>query len=229
MADELILIIDDDKTSAQVLKKHLEGKNLRVEIANSPEEGLRQAYRLHPQLVLLDIMMPAMDGLEVCKRLRELSDVPIIFLTAKTEKETVIKGLELGADDYVTKPVDADILHARIRSQLRRMPKADTKDELLFDDGHLKINLMTREVFSSDEEVQLTPKEFSLLSVMAREAGRVITREDLVKKAWNDEYAESIDNLKLYIHYLRKKIETSPARPKYILTSRGVGYRFIER
>ncbi len=228
MAGELILIIDDDKASANLLMKHLEAKGQQVALAYGAEEGLRQAYRLHPNLIVLDIMMPGMDGLEVCKRLREMSDVPIIFLTAKPEKESVIRGLELGGDDYVTKPMDYDILFARIRSQLRRSPTTDQKDELVFDSGNLRINLMTREVISAGNEVQLTPKEYSLLSVLAREAGKVITREDLVKRAWGDEFAESVDNLKLYIHYLRKKIEVSPERPRYILTSRGVGYRFIE-
>ena len=223
---EKILVIDDEETTVKLISFLLERKGYEVVKAYRAEEGLRKAYRTHPDLVLLDIMMPDMDGWEVCKRLRELSDVPIIFLTARTETEDIVRGLELGADDYVVKPYDNDELVARVRAHLRRAPKSDMVEELVFDGGKFTINLMNREVTVRGEEQHLTPKEFALLSVLARNAGRVVTRKELVTEAWGQEYGDAIDSLKLYIHYLRKKIEEDASSPTYILTSRGVGYRF---
>ena len=227
MSDK-ILVVDDEETTVDLLSILLEHKGFEVVKAHRAEEGLRKAYRTHPDLVLLDIMMPDMDGMEVCRRLRELSDVPIIFLTAKTDTEDIVKGLELGADDYITKPYDNDELIARIRAHLRRAPQSNVTEELVFDGGKFRMNLMNREVTVRDEDIHLTPKEFSLLSVLARNAGRVVTRKELVTEAWGQEYGDAIDSLKLYIHYLRKKIEAEPSHPKYILTSRGVGYRFAD-
>jgi DNA-binding response OmpR family regulator len=223
---EKILVIDDEETTVKLISFLLERKGYEVVKAYRAEEGLRKAYRTHPDLVLLDIMMPDMDGWEVCKRLRELSDVPIIFLTARTETEDIVRGLELGADDYVVKPYDNDELVARVRAHLRRAPKSEMVEELVFDGGKFTINLMNREVTVRGKEQHLTPKEFALLSVLARNAGRVVTRKELVTEAWGQEYGDAIDSLKLYIHYLRKKIEAEPSTPTYILTSRGVGYRF---
>jgi len=229
MTQEKILVIDDEETTVQLLAILLEHKGFEVIKAYRADEGLRKAYRTQPDLVLLDIMMPAMDGYEVCRRLRELSDVPIIFLTAKTDTKDIVKGLEMGADDYVVKPYDNDELVARIRAHLRRTPRQQLQEELVFDGGRFRINLLNREVSVNGEPRHLTPKEFSLLSVLARNAGRVITRKELVSEAWGSEYADAIDSLKLYIHYLRKKIEKDPDRPQYILTSRGVGYRFANK
>lgn len=223
---EKILVIDDEETTVKLISILLERKGYEVVKAYRAEDGLRKAYRTHPDLVLLDIMMPDMDGWEVCKRLRELSDVPIVFLTARTETEDIVRGLELGADDYVVKPYDNDELIARVRAHLRRAPKSDMLEELVFDGGQFTVNLMNREVTVRGEEQHLTPKEFALLSVLARNAGRVVTRKELVTEAWGQEYGDAIDSLKLYIHYLRKKVEVDPSHPQYILTSRGVGYRF---
>ena len=174
-------------------------------------------------------MMPDMDGWEACRRLRELSDVPIIFLTARTDTEDIVRGLEMGADDYIVKPYDNDELIARIKAHLRRAPKNKMVEELVFDGGRFTINLMNREVRVDNKLQHLTPKEFALLSLLARNAGRVLTRKELVTEAWGQEYSDAIDSLKLYIHYLRKKIEKDPSRPEYILTSRGVGYRFANK
>jgi two-component system KDP operon response regulator KdpE len=223
---EKILIIDDEDTTVDLLSILLTHKGFEVIKAYRAEEGLRKAYRTHPDLVLLDIMMPDMDGWEVCRRLRELSDMPIVFLTARTEIKDVVKGLEMGADDYIVKPHDNEELIARIRAHLRRVPKNSFSEEMIFDGGRFRVNFLNREVVVDGEQRHLTPKEFGLLSVLVRNAGRVVTRSDLVTEAWGPEYSDAIDSLKLYIHYLRKKIETDPTRPKYILTSRGVGYRF---
>ncbi|GAB4474971.1 MAG: response regulator transcription factor [Anaerolineae bacterium] len=229
MAGEKILIIDDEDTTVKLLSILLEHKGFEVIKAYRADDGLRKAYRTHPDLVLLDIMMPDMDGWEVCRRLRELSDVPIIFLTAKTDTKDIVKGLEMGADDYIIKPYDNEELVARVRAHLRRAPKQAVQEELVFDGGRFRINLLNREVTVDGEQRHLTPKEFALLSVLARNAGRVITRKELVTEAWGGEYADAIDSLKLYIHYLRKKVERDATRPEYILTSRGVGYRFANR
>lgn len=226
---EKILVVDDEQTTVEILSLVLNRQGYDVIKAYRAEEALRKAYRMHPDLVLLDIMMPEMDGWEVCKRLRELSDVPIIFLTARTDTEDIVKGLEMGADDYIVKPYDSDELIARVRAHLRRAPRNKLVEELVFDGGRFTINLMNREVNVDGEQQHLTPKEFSLLSLLARNAGRVLTRKELVTEAWGEEYSDAIDSLKLYIHYLRKKIEKDPSRPEYILTSRGVGYRFSNR
>ncbi len=223
---EKILVIDDEPVTVDLITLLLERRGYEVVGATRAEEGLRKAYRTHPDLVLLDIMMPDMDGWEVCRRLRELSDVPIVFLTARDDVRDVVKGLEMGADDYIVKPYDNDELVARIRAHLRRAPKPSVAEELVFDSGNFRINFISREVRVRGNPVHLTPKEFNLLGVLARNAGRVITRTELVKEAWGPEYTDAIDSLKLYIHYLRQKIEQDPQHPVYILTSRGVGYRF---
>lgn len=225
---EKVLVIDDEETTVKLLSILLESNEFEVIKAYRAEDGLKMAYRHHPDIVLLDIMMPDMDGWEVCARLRELSDVPIIFLSARTDTNDIVKGLEMGADDYVVKPYDGDELVARLRAHLRRAPESSMSEELVFDGGYFRINFLNREVTVGEEVQHLTPKEFSLLSVLARNAGRVLTRQELVTKAWGEEYADAVDSLKLYIHYLRKKIERDPNRPSFILTSRGVGYRFAD-
>lgn len=226
---EKILVIDDEEPTVQLIAMLLERRGFEVIKAYRAEEGLRKAYRYQPELVLLDIMMPDMDGWEVCKRLREMSDVPIVFLTARGEVRDVVRGLEMGADDYVIKPYDNDELVARVKAHLRRSPRPNMSDELVFDGGEFRINFMNREVYVRNEIKHLTPKEFNLLGVLVRNAGRVVTRTELVTQAWGEEYADAIDSLKLYIHYLRQKIEVNPNQPDYILTSRGVGYRFVNR
>lgn len=226
---EKILVIDDEETTVQLMTMLLERRGFEVIKAYRAEEGLRKAYRYQPDLVLLDIMMPDMDGWEVCKRLREMSDIPIIFLTARGEVRDVVRGLEMGADDYVVKPYDNDELVARVRAHLRRSPRPNTSEELVFDNGDFRINFMNREVYVRNEIKHLTPKEFNLLGVLVRNAGRVVTRTELVTQAWGEEYGDAIDSLKLYIHYLRQKVEINPQQPDYILTSRGVGYRFVSQ
>lgn len=226
---EKILVIDDEETTVELLRMLMEKRGFEVIKAHSAEEGLRKAYRHQPDIVLLDIMMPDMDGWEVCKRLREMSDVPIIFLTARGEGKDIVRGLEMGADDYVIKPYDNEELIARVRAHLRRSPKPNMSEELVFNGGEFRINFMNREVRVRNETKHLTPKEFNLLGVLVRNAGRVVPRNELVTEAWGEEYGDAIDSLKLYIHYLRQKLETDPERPEYILTSRGVGYRFINR
>ncbi len=226
---EKILVIDDEEPTVQLIAMLMERRGFEIIKAFRAEDGLRKAYRFQPDLVLLDIMMPDMDGWEVCKRLRDMSDVPIIFLTARGDVKDVVKGLEMGADDYVVKPYENDELVARVRAHLRRSPRPNMSEELTFDNGAFRVNFMNREVWVRNELKHLTPKEFNLLGVLVRNAGRVVTRTELVTKAWGEEYADAIDSLKLYVHYLRQKLETNPQQPEYILTSRGVGYRFVSR
>jgi len=226
---EKILIVDDEEDTVHLISMLLEKRGFETIKAFSAEEALRKAYRHQPDLALLDIMMPDMDGWEICKRIREMSDVPIIFLTARSDVKDVVRGLEMGADDYVTKPYDNDELVARVRAHLRRSPRPNMSEELVFDEGEFRINFMNREVWVRNELKHLTPKEFNLLAVLVRNAGRVVTRTELVTQAWGEEYGDAIDSLKLYIHYLRQKVETNPQQPDYIVTSRGVGYRFVNR
>ncbi|QPC84354.1 response regulator transcription factor [Phototrophicus methaneseepsis] len=228
MSDK-ILIIDDEEPTVQLISMLLEKRGFETIKAFRAEEGLRKAYRHQPDLVLLDVMMPDMDGWDVCKRLREMSDVPIIFLTARDDVKDVVYGLEIGSDDYVVKPFNNDELVARIKAHLRRSPRPNMSEEMIFNDGDFRINFMNREVWVRNELKHLTPKEFNLLAVLVRNAGRVVTRNELVTQAWGEEYSDAIDSLKLYVHYLRQKIENNAQQPEYIVTSRGVGYRFVNR
>jgi DNA-binding response OmpR family regulator len=222
-----ILVIDDDDNTLWLVSALLQHQGYEVLKTPSPLEGLKMAKDQKPDLVLLDVMMPEMDGWEVCRRLREFSEIPILFITAKTAIKDVVKGLEIGGDDYVVKPFDNRELIARVKAHLRRGKDSRNVEELSFGNGDLHINFLTREVTVRGQLVELTPKEFSLLSLLAQNSGRVLTRGELIAQAWGPEYGESNDSLKLYIHYLRKKIERNPARPDFILTSRGVGYRFV--
>ncbi|MCC6566079.1 MAG: response regulator transcription factor [Chloroflexi bacterium] len=226
---DTVLIVDDDETTLRVLELLLARAGYEVVRAGSAEDGLRKAYRFQPDIVLLDVNMPQMDGWEMCHRLREMSDVPILFLAASASSEDVVRGLELGADDFIAKPFDPQELLARIKAHLRRAPRSAPSEEMAFDDGDFRVNFLNREVYVRDQLCHLTPKEFNLLGILVRNAGRVVAREDLVRQAWGEEYGDAIDSLKLYIHYLRRKLEIDPNHPSYIVTSRGVGYRFMTR
>ncbi len=224
-----ILIINDEKPTADLLSELLKGQGFEVYNAVCAQAGLRMAYQHQPDLVLLHVILPNQDGWDICRQLRDLSDMPIIFLSANAAKSDVIKGFELGADDYITKPFDDDELVARIKARLRRAARGGLSEEVIFDQGAFRINFINREVWIRNTLKHFTPKEFSLLAVLVRNAGRVVARGELITDAWGEEYADAIDSLKLYIHYLRKKVEVNPQQPEYIRTSRGVGYRFVKR
>ncbi len=226
---EKILVIDDDDNTLWLIGTLLQHNGFQVLKTASPMDGLKIAREDNPDLVLLDVMMAEMDGWEVCRRLRETSEVPVVFITAKSAMKDVVKGLEIGGDDYIVKPFDNRELVARVKAHLRRARDKRNSDELVFANGDLRINFMSREVTVRGQVVELTPKEFSLLSLLARNAGRVLTRGELIAQAWGPEYGDATESLKLYVHYLRKKIERNPERPDFILTSRGVGYRFAAR
>jgi DNA-binding response OmpR family regulator len=225
-----ILVIDDDENTCWLVSTLLQHNGFQTVTSASPTEGLRLAQEQSPDMVLLDVMMPEMDGWEVCRRMREFTEAPIMFITAKSGIKDVVKGLEIGGDDYIVKPFDNRELVARVKSHLRRQSSDNrATDELAFSNGELQINFLTREVFVRGKSVELTPKEFSLLSHLARNAGRVLTRGELIAHAWGPDYNDTTESLKLYVHYLRKKIERDPEHPDYIITSRGVGYRFAAR
>jgi DNA-binding response OmpR family regulator len=221
-----ILIIEDDLTLSQLLAGHFSAKGFEAHSAPDGQEGLRLAYETHPDLVILDIMMPGMDGWQVCQRLREMSNVPILILTAKGEQEDLIRGLKLGADDYVKKPFDLTELELRIEAISRRIQSAPSNEPEVFDDGTLKIDLERRLVMRGGRAVHLTPTEFRLIGYLIRNRDRTVPHDELLREVWGPQYAEDTANLSVYVRYLREKIEALPGDPDYILTEWGVGYRF---
>lgn len=222
-----ILVVDDDFALTNTLERVLKGSGYVPVTAHTAEDGLRFAISQQPDLALLDVMVPSMGGWELCQRLRALSDMPIIFLTALGNVENVVRGLETGADDYMVKPFSHSEILARINAQLRRMRPAETPSQRFsFGKGALTIDLAARLVQTAGQSVDLTPREFELLSALVCSAGRVIPTADLVRQAWGLDDSDALDNIKPYIHYLRKKIEVDPASPRWIVTVRGVGYRF---
>jgi two-component system response regulator MtrA len=224
-----ILVVDDDIALTKTIERILIDAGYAVVLAHTAEDGLRIALSEQPHLVLLDVMVPHIGGWETCRRLRELSDIPIIFLTALAEVENVVRGLEMGADDYLVKPFQHKELLARIKAHLRRM-QATTKPvrPFVFGDGALVVDLPAHRVESNGRKVELTPRESELLAALVGNAGRVVSTADLVWQAWGLKDSDAVDNIKPYIHYLRKKIEVDPASPRWILTVRGVGYRFAD-
>jgi two-component system KDP operon response regulator KdpE len=228
---QTILVIDDDPDLRLMLKAQLERRKHRVVVASSGRDGLQKAYQARPDLVILDIMMPGMDGWEVCRRLRELSSVPIIMLTARNMQGDVVKGLESGADDYLVKPFSAAELDARIQAVLRRSGSRDgagISRTSFYSNGYLTIDFDRRIVKVENTSIDLTPTEFKLLSCLVRNEGRVLPHRYLLTEVWGPEYADEVDYVKLYIRYLRLKLEEDPSDPIYIQTEWGIGYRFSE-
>jgi DNA-binding response OmpR family regulator len=227
---EKILVIDDKKEMTWLLERALSEEGYEVIVAHDGQEGLRQAYAFRPNLVLLDVMMPRMDGWDMLRRLREFSDVPVIMLTSVGTEDDKVHGLSIGADDYVTKPFGMQELKARIRAALRRAALAQSSESplLSFNGGELTIDPASHTVTVRGQVVDLTPTEYRLLVYLAYNAGRVLTYNQILESVWGPGYDESLSNVKLYIWYLRRKIESDPADPVYIQTQRGVGYLFAK-
>lgn len=221
-----ILVVEDDVPLSQTISQLLREANYWPMVTHTAEEGLEQAQEFEPDLILLDVMVPSMGGWALCRQLREFTAVPIIFLTALTDTQDIVQGLQLGADDYITKPFNNAEFLARIEAHIRRHQQNQPTAKLAFGDGEIQINLDSRRVLIRDEPVQFTPREYSLFSVLVQNAGKVLTIEELLTEAWGEEYAQTRTNIKPYIHYLRKKVEEDPAAPRWIVTVRGVGYRF---
>jgi len=227
MEKEIILIIDDDADLARIVQLSLDREGYQTVIATSGLEGLQEAYRVQPNLVILDIMMPGMDGWEVCRRLVEISNVPILMLTAKGTEADIVKGLQLGADDYLTKPFSVAELVARVQALLRRAAsQSETDRSSIFSIGNLTIDLNRRLVMRDGELVDLTPTEFKLLECFVTHRDRVLPHRFLLTEVWGPEYIDETNYLKLYVRYLRRKLEEDPADPQLIVTEWGIGYRF---
>ena len=223
-----ILVVDDDPTLLRFLQDFLREEKYSVIAAANGNEALRQAYREHPDLVVLDVMMPGMDGWEVTARLRELSDVPIILLTAKSSEADKLRGFGLGVDDYLTKPFGFAELNARIQAVLNRARHKPLSERNLLQIGDLEVDLDRREVRRGGQTLTLTPTEFRLLEVLARNAGKAVAETELVREVWGAYRQENTTTVRRYIFLLRKKIEPQPDEPRYILTVRGYGYRLEE-
>jgi len=227
--DRLILVVDDEPRMIQFIRMNLELEGYRVVQASNGLEALDKVRDELPDLVILDVMMPDLDGFETLRILRETSDVPVIMLTVKSEEDDIGRGLGLGADDYVNKPFSPRELSSRVQALLRRseLPATVEKTEIRIDD-RLTIDFARREVIVEGERIQLRPTEYRLLYHLVNNAGWVVPHETLLQKVWGYEYRDETHYLRLYITYLRQKIEQDSAHPQYILTERGIGYRFVD-
>ena len=223
-----ILIVEDDDTVREALSAGLESEGYEVILSDNGLDGLEQAKEEGPDLILLDLMLPEMDGLSVCRALRRDSDVPIIMLTARGTEMDKIVGLETGADDYVVKPFSLGELLARIRSLLRRTRNDKQENQMQLTSGNVSLDLTSRRVSKDDAEVHLTQKEFNLLAELMRNKGAVLSRDLLLEKVWGYSYVGNTHTVDVHIRWLREKIELNPSKPVRIVTVRGVGYRFEE-
>jgi two-component system KDP operon response regulator KdpE len=229
LKDRLILVVDDESRMVRFIRMNLEVEGCRVIEASDGIEALKKVREEIPDVVILDVMMPNMDGFETLHELRKFSDVPVIMLTVRDEEEDRIRGLELGADDYLSKPFSPRELVSRIKAVLRRAEMAPSMHKALLkiDDG-LSIDFARREVIVRGKRVKLRPTEWRLLYHLVSNAGWVMSHEVLLSKVWGPEYRDAHHYVRLYITYLRQKIEEDPSHPKYILTERGMGYRFVD-
>jgi len=222
-----LLLVDDDTALLKTLHMYFTRAGYETSSASSGTEGLRELYRFHPDLVILDIMMPQMDGWETCRRIREMSNVPIIILTARIQETDRIIGLRLGADDYIGKPFSVKELEARVEAVLRRSKQTrdGVEGHVLYITEDLVIDAERWEVLRNGQHVELTAIELRLLFYLAENAGRVLSHRQILEQVWGPEYVNNTDYVKLFIWRLRNKIEVDPAEPRYILTERGIGYR----
>ncbi|MEO6724243.1 MAG: response regulator transcription factor [Blastocatellia bacterium] len=221
-----ILVVDDETQIARVLRRGLSARGYEVQTASDGEEALNVFSQWPANLVITDLSMPQMGGLELCRRLRKLSQVPIIVLSVKGEERTKVEALDAGADDYITKPFGIDELLARVRATLRRAPTATEREVKEITLGDFHVDLEARTVAARGEEVHLTPKEYELLVYLIRRAGKVLTHRVLLGAIWGGDYTEQTEYLRVFVGQLRKKIEVDPAKPRYILTEPWIGYRF---
>jgi two-component system, OmpR family, alkaline phosphatase synthesis response regulator PhoP len=222
-----VLVVDDDKKTVGLVKLYLERDGYKVDVAYDGDEGLHQARELHPDLIVLDLMLPGKDGLEVCRTLRGESDVPIIMLTARTTEEDILCGLGFGADDYVTKPFSPRELAARVRTVLRRLPdQAMLRGPAEINAGDLVVNFQKHEALLAGRLLRLTPIEFKLLGVLVKEPGRTFSRAQLIESVLGYDFDGFDRTIDVHILNLRRKLESDPASPKMIKTIYGIGYKF---
>lgn len=227
-----ILIVDDDPAMVRLIAQVLTRKGYEVMESNNGQDALRLLYSSKPDLVLLDVVMPTMDGWQTCSRIRDVSaTIPIIMLTGRHKTEDdVVRGLDYGADDYLLKPVGNKELAARVQAMLRRaeLPSSmeDQGKDSSFSDGYLTVDMTQRKVIVDGKRIKLTPIEFRLLALLLQNTGRILTHQQLLEKVWGWEYVDDLDYVRIYISHLRRKIEPDPSLPKYIITEPGVGYYF---
>ena len=223
-----LLIIEDDADLVKALELYFSRAGYEVVTAANGLEGLQVLYKERPDIVILDIAMPKLDGWEVCRRIRELSQVPIVILTARVQEDERVKGLKLGADDYVVKPFSLKELDARLEAVLRRARAArPIKEGVIFANNELVIDSDRLIVTREGRHVELTPTELRLLLFLAENEGRVLTHKQILEKIWGAEYVDDVDYVKLFVYRLRRKIEADAENPRYILSERGIGYRFV--
>jgi DNA-binding response OmpR family regulator len=224
-----VLVVDDDVKTVELVKMYLRRDGYDVLTAFEGIEALRLAREARPDLLVLDLMLPGIDGLTICRTLRAESDVPIIMLTARTTEEDRLKGLDLGADDYVTKPFSPKELAARVRAVLRRLPEeALSRGPVEVEQGALKVNFLTREVTHNGRHIGLTPVEFKLLGVLVREPNRVFSRDQLINRVFGGDFDGFDRTVDVHILNLRRKLEPEPDNPRYIRTVYGMGYKFVK-
>jgi two-component system, OmpR family, KDP operon response regulator KdpE len=219
-----VLVVDDEPQITRVLRTVLTSQGYQVQTAGEGESALASFTEWHPELVITDLYMPRMDGLELCRRIRAVSNVPIIVLSVKGEERTKVEALDLGVDDYVTKPFGTDELLARVRAALRRAP-GTSADVPSFDVGDFKVDLEGRRVHARGQEIRLTPKEFDLFVYFARHPNKVITHRTLLEAVWGEASQEQPEYLRVFMGQLRKKLEPDPSNPRYLVTEPWVGYR----
>lgn len=221
-----VLVIEDEPEIRRFLRTALPQHGYRLYETSTGQEGLAQSAARNPDIILLDLGLPDLDGLEVVRRLREWANTPIIVLSARDQEKVKVTALDLGADDYVTKPFGIDELFARMRVVLRHAARASAETgESVFSTGALRVDLQRRQVFLSEKEVHLTPIEYKLLTVLVRSAGKVLTHRQLLKEVWGPLRVDEPQYLRVYMRQLRNKLEANPAHPRYLVTELGVGYR----
>ncbi|PAB60172.1 response regulator YycF [Anaeromicrobium sediminis] len=222
-----VLVVEDERAISDILVFNLKKEGYEVSTAYDGDEALQKVYKIEPDLILLDVMIPKVDGFKVCKKVRESFDTPILMLTAKEEEVDKVLGLELGADDYITKPFSMRELMARVKANMRRASiPVETKKSNIIESDNLRIDLNKYEVTKRDKVIELTLREFDLLKYLATQANQVFTREQLLEEVWGFEYFGDIRTVDVTVRRLREKIEDNSSNPKYILTKRGVGYYF---
>jgi two-component system KDP operon response regulator KdpE len=223
-----IVLVEDDKQIRRFLRMTLESEGMRVTEAETAKQGLTEVIARHPDLVILDLGLPDMDGIEVIRQLRSWSTVPILILSARSEEVQKVKALDSGADDYLTKPFGVPEMMARIRVHLRRQSLTSEAASSVFSFGDVTVDFIHRHITRNGHPVHLTPIEFKLLSALIRHAGKVLTHSQLLREVWGPGHAEHGHYLRVYMGHLRQKLEDDPARPSYILTETGVGYRLVQ-
>lgn len=230
MQAKKILTIDDDGNIRRMIEHTFTEAGAEVFSASNGPDGLRLLYKHKPDLIILDIMMPEMDGWQVCRQIRQLTDVPVILLTALKSDEEIIQGLEVGADDFISKPFNPKVLLARARAVLRRVEQEPEKVGLQgYQDHHLNIDLEEYKVIVAGQAIKLTTTEYRLLGYLVQNAGRLRTFDQILENVWGYEYRDSPDYVHVYVSQLRRKIEPDPKNPIYIETERGAGYRFVRQ